>query len=175
MSFEAHFEPPTSYAVAEQEEVRHLGNPGSYAAYDERPVLRTLPKLHARPVNRLVQQHATPPTAGFDSYLATLDTPAIGIQPAHAGAVRGLWRDLMERVGPDLRVPAAMPGGDLGFHLSWSYAALYVSIEVAPDGRMEWFFKDIATGEVRGSDDDEELIRPPEELIRLLVTRCLRQ
>lgn len=167
-----------SYAVAEQEEVRRA-EPASYTSYGEILQLHKLPyprvqKAPKRTLPYTVRIVDASPSARWDAYLASLDGPAVGLSTVHAGAVRALWQELSERVGADLKLPVAGPGGELGFQLAWSYKHFYLSIDLAADGRVEWFAKDLQTGAVAGSGDDEQLYSPPEALIRLLTARCLR-
>lgn len=167
-----------SYAVAEQEEVRRT-EPVSYISYGEILRLHKLPNLRVQKALKRnlpfgLRVTDASPSARWDAYLAALDGPEVGLSSVHAGAVRALWQELAERVGADLKLPVAGPGGELGFQLAWSYKHFYLSIDLAADGRLEWFSKDLETGAVAGSGEDEQLYRPPEPLIRMLTTRCLR-
>lgn len=108
----------------------------------------------------------------FCAYLAHIGEDA-GVSPRHAGAVRELWRVLTEAV-PGIKVPAAGPGGELGFYFSWNYKDIYVGVDIAPDGRFEWFAKDPVTGESWASGEDEILHTPPDALLSVLTRRCLR-
>jgi hypothetical protein len=109
----------------------------------------------------------------WSSYLSRLDASDVGLTPAHAGAVRAVWQDLLDRVGPGLRHPVAEPGGDLGFHFAWAGPDFYLSIDIASDRRLEWFWKDRRTGRSEGDGDDATLTAAPEMLIRKLVAHCL--
>lgn len=165
-------------AIVSLEEARGGWAPSVPASFEDAGTFQRRPRLAGatQPVRRMEQPVAAPSAAErWLSYLAKLHTPEIGLAERHAGAVRALWQELVDRVGPELRTPAAGPGGDLGFHLAWSYPDVYVSVEVAPDGRIEWFFKDLQTGEKAGSGDEEELTSPPEPLVRILTARCLRR
>lgn len=163
-----------SYAVVEQEEVRRA-EPVSYTSYGQNLRLRKLPKSAVKVNLPSRGRVISAPAAGrWDAFLASLDGPEVGLPSVHAGAVRALWQELTERVGGDLRLPVAGPSGELGFQFAWSYKHFYLSIDLAADGRLEWFLKDLQTGGVVGSGDDEQLYRPPEVLIRLLTARCLR-
>jgi hypothetical protein len=85
-----------------------------------------------------------------------------------ADHVRRLWRTLCVYAGVKLQAPAAGPGGELRFYFAWHREDVYLDIDLAPDGRFEWFWTDRRTGEADGSED-ERLTAPPEALIRHLV------
>lgn len=122
---------------------------------------------------RLIDPLPATEAATWEHYLARLETIA-GIGERHAGAARELWARLVESVGSSLRVPAAGPGGELGFYFSWNYDRAYVSVDLAPDGRLEWFSTLGKHGPYEGSADDEVLFEPPEALLAALVRHCLR-
>ena len=82
--------------------------------------------------------------------------------------VRRLWRTLGVYAGVPLQAPAAGPGGELSFYFAWHREDVYLDIDLAPDGRFEWFWTNRRTGEAEGSED-ERLTTPPEALIRHLV------
>ena len=108
----------------------------------------------------------------WNVYLARLTQSPVNLPSDLANAVRSAWWRLCWRVGRPLRLPAAGPGGDLGFQLSWNADDYYLDIDIAPDSTFEWFFKDRRDGTFAGSDDDRHTT-PPEELVRLLVRFCL--
>ena len=108
----------------------------------------------------------------WNAYMASLAEGTVGLSTMHARAVQSTWWKLWRKVGLPLRHPAAGPGGDLGFQMSWNTDRCYLDIDIAEDGTFEWFFKDRRDGSFAGSDD-ESLTSPPEELVRLLVRFCL--
>lgn len=101
----------------------------------------------------------------WDRWLGQLTDDQAGMP---AELVRGLWRALMDRVGPRLQVPTAGPGGELGFYMAWHREGAYLDVDVAPDGCFEWFWTDRRTGEAEGSEG-ERLTSPPEALVRHLA------
>lgn len=123
---------------------------------------------------RLVESPRASEASQWADYLADLER-ATGITERHAGAVRETWTQLREAAGASLRIPAAGPGGELGFFFSWNYADVYVAVDIAADGRLEWFWKDVASGARGGSEEEELTYQPPEGLIAILVSRCLRR
>ena len=108
----------------------------------------------------------------WQRYLEDLERSPVRLSPDHARAVRLVWQTLNSNLSQALRPPAAGPGGDLGFQLSWNTDEQYLDIDIAADGSFEWFWTNRHTDEYQGSDD-EHLTRPPEELLQLLVRCCL--
>jgi hypothetical protein len=103
----------------------------------------------------------------WHDYMKNLTSKPVGLSSQRQAAVFGLWSKLTRLIGPDIPPPIAGPGGELGFHMAWNQNDFYLDIEIAEDGSFEWFYKNRATGEVRGSDNDR-LREPPEDLVRLL-------
>ena len=85
-----------------------------------------------------------------------------------AALVRRLWASLLFHAGVPLQAPTAGPGGELAFYLAWRREGVDLDIDIAPDGRFEWFCADRVAGEAEGSED-ERLTTPPAALIRRLV------
>ena len=173
--------------AASQDQILNLGSfggcPGLTTATYADFVLAGRPQAQAqegsRPHHhlRLVHDSSRQPGATQELYrwLRYLDDLAlhpVQLPPDHARAVRRIWAALNSSLSQALRPPAAGPGGDLGFQLSWNTDDFYLDIDIASDGSFEWFWTDRHTDEYRGSDD-QRLTSPPEELVQLLVRCCL--
>lgn len=83
--------------------------------------------------------------------LESLTAGPVGLDPAHARAVREIWHELELGVGPRLPVPTLAPEDEGAVALSWSTADYYAEVVVHPDGRHEWFLRNHRTGEFDGS------------------------
>ena len=171
--------------AASQDQLLNLGSFGSdlgltTATYsDFAPAGRPHPQAGHRPLRRLrlvhssnLQLGATREFPRWNRYLDDLARPPVELPPDHARAVRRVWAALDSSLSQSLRLPAAGPGGDLGFQLSWNTDDMYLDIDIASDGSLEWFWTDRHTGEYQGSDN-LRLTSPPEELLQLLVRYCL--
>ncbi len=97
-------------------------------------------------------------------WLSQLTDEQAGMPADH---VRRLWGMLVEGVGESLPAPAADRGGDLGFYMAWHREDVYLDVDVAPDGRFEWFWTNRRTGEAEGSED-ERLDKPTDALVHRL-------
>ncbi len=149
------------------------------AVYDDTAkghmVIRSFPKMKVPKLQRMFVVPRERPIDESDferwlSYLSRLSEDPVGLPGEHARAVRVVWSKLNSLV-ENIRPPAAEPGGELGFQLTWNTSRYYLDIDIARDGRFEWFFTDRTTKEEFGSDDDL-LPNPPEELVQFLVRVC---
>lgn len=157
------------------------GGPGlttmTYAGAEIAPSPRPSERLaHPRHLRLVHDANWRPSTTGdrwrWRRYLDELSLEPVQLPMDHARAVRRVWHALNSSVGHALRAPSAGPSGALGFQLSWNTDRFYLDIDIAPDGRFEWFWTDRSTDAYQGSDD-ERLTTPPEALVRLLVRFCL--
>lgn len=97
-------------------------------------------------------------------YLAKLRRQAIDTEIPYAqrDAFLSLWRRANARIA-ELRRPAIGLGDDQKLGLSWSFADVpgkTFTADILPDGRVEWFFRDLAHGLVLGTEDDGEIVVP---------------
>jgi hypothetical protein len=71
-----------------------------------------------------------------------------------------------------LEVPVSTPLTQLAssgaIQLAWDTGRFYLDIDVFPDGRHQWFFRDRTGGEVDASVDDELLNDVSRELLQRL-------
>ncbi|MEZ4394373.1 MAG: hypothetical protein R3A48_25145 [Polyangiales bacterium] len=87
-----------------------------------------------------------------------------GASAALAHAARTLWADLRRELGPELPEPAADLTADRArFQFSWSYATLYVEIEIDASGGIVWFARDRLAKTSEGVEDPVEAL--PEALL----------
>lgn len=104
-------------------------------------------------------------------YLARLRHQTINaeIPLAQRNAFLSLWRRASARISK-LRRPAIGLGHGKELGLSWSFAdapGKTFTVDILPDGRVEWFFRDLARGLVVGTEDDGEAEVPDEALDHL--------
>jgi tetratricopeptide (TPR) repeat protein len=104
-------------------------------------------------------------------YLARLRRQTIDteITPAQRNAFLSLWQRASTRLSR-LRRPAIGLGHGQELGLSWSFADIpgkTFTVDILPDGRVEWFFRDLARGLVVGTEGDGEAAVPDEALDHL--------
>ena len=104
-------------------------------------------------------------------YLARLRQQAISAEITHAQrqAFLSLWQRASARVSR-LRRPAVGLKQGQALGVSWSFADVpgkTFTVDILPDGRVEWFFRDLARGLVAGTEDDGEAAVPDEALEHL--------
>ncbi len=77
-----------------------------------------------------------------------------GAAPLLADHARTLWRTLRERGGAELPEPMADRTSDgARLQFAWSYAHVYVEVEVDAQGGVVWFARDQKTGVYEGTED----------------------
>lgn len=104
-------------------------------------------------------------------YLARLRRQTIDaeITPAQRNTFLSLWQRASARISR-LRRPAIGLGHGKELGLSWSFADVpgkTFTLDILPDGRVEWFFRDLARGLVVGTEGDGEAAVPDEALDHL--------
>ncbi|MCP4602834.1 MAG: hypothetical protein GY847_20340 [Proteobacteria bacterium] len=102
-------------------------------------------------------------------YLSNLTTDPIFLDEEFARKVKIVWAMLVSNLGINVPPPTAGPGGELGFQFVWNRSRYYLEVEIAPDGRFDWFFTDRHTNKSLGTKEDELLVEPTEELLRSLA------
>lgn len=103
------------------------------------------------------------------NYLIRLEDAPVSLPHDLAISVFGIWFNLESRLGVSLKPPVAGPGGELGFQFVWESQDQYLELDVGPQYQFEWFYKNLTTGEMAGTDEDP-VFEPPEELLQKLVT-----
>ncbi len=133
------------------------------------PRFRPVPiDFRARPHDRHQLVRAAGGAHGWRAYLADLESERVGLGRCLAERVRAIWERLETTIGASLSVPSAGPTEGGAFQLAWSTDETYLDIDIESDGAVQWFFKDLGTGEVQGSEDEEQ-VELGEDLLRLLV------
>jgi tetratricopeptide (TPR) repeat protein len=104
-------------------------------------------------------------------YLAKLRRQALDTEITHAQrqAFLSLWKRASARISR-LRRPAIGRGHDQSLGLSWSFADVpgkTFTVDILPDGRVEWFFRDLARGLAAGTEGDGETAVPDAALEHL--------
>ena len=98
------------------------------------------------------------------SYLHNLTEEPICLSKEYANVVISIWEKLEAHVA-NIELPTAYPGGDLGFQLVWNKPNYYLDIDIAPDGKFDWFFMDRRSGkDYSGAGINE----PSERLVQII-------
>ena len=103
------------------------------------------------------QRVITPERTRFDRFLETIEYPAERLDVKQVLKVREIWQRATSII-PALRPPTAILTDEGRYVLSWNFDDLRgVTLEVTVhrDGLVEWFFRDLATNLLEGSDDAE--------------------
>lgn len=58
------------------------------------------------------------------------------------------WRALKKATGGNLRVPNASPGDEDQVHFSWNQEEHHMELDIFPDGRAEFFYRNRRTGKL---------------------------
>jgi hypothetical protein len=111
-------------------------------------------------------------SARWSAFLELLDArvAAGSVTAAQRSALLRVWGVAHARRS-SLRRPAVAVSEDGSLSASWSFVDLpgrVFSLQIHPDGAIDWFYRDVATDTVRGSEDalPHEL---PVEALELLV------
>lgn len=79
--------------------------------------------------------------------------PAVGVAPEHAAHVVRTWCLLLTRRAPEPHIEVT-PTGTVLF--GWNNPRAVVTLEVGADGALDWWTKDRETGQVAGTEDEDE-------------------
>jgi hypothetical protein len=90
-------------------------------------------------------------------------------RPHHLSRVRQVWAHIRNHVGPRLPLPVTQPTPDGAIQLYWDIHNKYLELDVYADGTLHWFFKDRASSERDGTEDDP-VRGVPSHLLRRLVS-----
>jgi hypothetical protein len=80
-----------------------------------------------------------------------------------------IWSQIAASMSFVVPVPNASPGGEQQILYSWDRDNHHLECEVFPDGRVEWFYRDRATGALWDLDATDSYPVPPEAQERLLL------
>jgi hypothetical protein len=106
------------------------------------------------------------PDAPWLAYLERLQYPPGRFSITHVQAVVRLWGELKAQLGADLSPPLTQPTGDGAIQLAWDDGEHYLEIEVLPDARFHWYFRDRLTNQTAGTEQPVDRL-PPELTQRL--------
>lgn len=87
-------------------------------------------------------------------YLSELPERNPDVTAAHVEAVRTFWSTAIGRLGYLPPVPVTEPTSEGAIQLTWDRGRYYLDVEIFPDGRLAWFFKNSETQARAGTDDD---------------------
>lgn len=140
MSDEPHIEDwaflPVETVVHTPSEIREISGPG---------LLRRM-ALHSR----------DPDDRRWRALLTSLRAESSGARSKQGQAFLDAWSAARE-VEPNLRRPAVGWSEDGLLQASWAFEDLpgrTFSLEIQPDGKLAWFFRDLASNKVVGSEED---------------------
>jgi tetratricopeptide (TPR) repeat protein len=110
--------------------------------------------------------------ARWIAYLATLERSVERgeTRPEQKRCLVDTWSRIRQAL-PDIRRPAVGRTEEARVALSWSFAdrpQVVLTIDIEPDGRVDWFYRDAERGVVRGTEEEPEAALP-EEVIQLLT------
>lgn len=103
------------------------------------------------------------PDRPWRRYLDGLTQPAGPFSGFQVRAVMRIWQNLTRAVGP-LPLPRTQATVGGAIQIAWYSDRYTAEIDVLPDGRIEWFFRDRVTNSVLGTDDEPEKELPVEFL-----------
>jgi hypothetical protein len=82
----------------------------------------------------------------------------------------GLWQRAQQAF-PSVRCLALGRMEDGQLYLSWSFIEsphLIFTVDIEPDGRIDWFYRNVAEGHIFSTSDDPQA-ELPEEALQLLA------
>jgi hypothetical protein len=116
-----------------------------------------------RPIGRLTEDHLEAEKAfqpvsreqRLNAYLADLRDRG-RIDGYTALIAWRAWRALRKATRGSLRVPNASPGDEDQVHFSWNEGEHHMELDVFPDGRTEFFYRNRSTGKLWDHDQLED-------------------
>ena len=107
------------------------------------------------------------PDRPWRRYLERLKSPLGLFRPAHVRRVEGIWDAVRARLPAPVPLPFTQPTAGGAIQIAWYSPRYSVEVDVLPDGRLDWFFRDRTTGVLAGTDDEPVAELPPEFFSRL--------
>ena len=87
-------------------------------------------------------------------YVESLKQPAGEFAPTHVHAVLRFWMAARKALGDVVTLPLTQPTNDGAIQLAWERGPHYFQVDVYPDSTVEWFYRNRATNELDGTDDE---------------------
>ena len=133
------------------------------AAFSESVVTFPIQEHHIREKPVLVYSSNSPARdADWLDYLRSL--PAKGaISYVAENTAEKIWRKLRP-LANNVSVPDAAVTNDGGLFMSWDRGAHHLEIELHPNGRYEWFYRNRSTDNFGGEYDYPSILIPPDLL-----------
>lgn len=87
-------------------------------------------------------------------YVESLKQPIGEFAPAHVQAVLRLWTAARRALGDLVSLPLTQPAADGAIQLAWEKGPHYFQVDIYSDSTIEWFYRNRATNEIDGTDDE---------------------
>lgn len=140
---------------------------------DQIPALRVRMTTAYLRICKRARQSSTPAKAvyspAFHQALNNLESHHIAT--THAQAARDRWSALAEK--HPLREPIIQITGDGSVQFAWNRDRYYLDVEVYPDGRVTWFFRDRQDDVADGTEDEPEPELPERFWARLALASVM--
>ncbi|MBK9262626.1 MAG: hypothetical protein IPM54_22830 [Polyangiaceae bacterium] len=129
-------------------------------AIQQRETRGCLPRPKILPRRPSPRPSNTPESERWHAYIDSLDAriERREISGRQREALCSIWQRARQRF-PALRHPSVGRTDDAWLHLSWTYAdlpGLSFTIDIDPDGHLEWFYRNVKDGKTLGTEDDLE-------------------
>lgn len=90
------------------------------------------------------------------AFIASLANPPCAFDIKHISAVFTRWDELSSYFDKQLSLPLTQPTNAGNIQLAWDKGRHYVEVDILPDGRLEWFYRDRETNELDGTEEEPD-------------------
>lgn len=130
------------------------------AAMQQRETRGCLARPKTLPLRPARRPNDTPESTRWRVYIDSLDTriERREISERQRETLCSIWQRARQQF-PALRHPSVGRTDDGWLHLSWTYAdlpGLSFTIDIDPDGHLEWFYRNAKEEKMLGTEDDLE-------------------